>query len=163
MNPGKFLLIFLIAFPFELMAQPGALYPSFGQGGIAVTTEGLTQYQHILPLANGKFLVAESETASVTYPNGFTESATFSNFWRWNADGTLDVSYGTNGKRRFIYDDLNHQFFTGFGRLSDGSIVAIETYGYNDNYSPLNTVWKFNSDGTGGVIIADLSVFGYFS
>ena len=136
----KILLICLIFIPYLLKAQPGALDQSFGAYGVAVTTESATQYQHILPLANGKFLVASSETASVTYANGFTESATFSDFWRYNADGTLDVTYGTNGKRRFIASDLEHQFFTGFGRLSDGSIVAIETYGYNGNYTPLNNV-----------------------
>lgn len=149
--------------PVQLFAQPGALDPSFGAFGVAVTTEQLTQYQRILPLSSGRFLVTSSETASVTYPNGFTESATYSVFWRYNADGTRDLTYGTNGKRRFISSDLDHQFFTSFGRLSDGSIVALETYGYNGNYTPQNRVWKFNSDGTGRALIAELSVAGFHS
>ncbi|MDB5224109.1 MAG: Por secretion system C-terminal sorting protein [Chitinophagaceae bacterium] len=159
----KILLICLICIPCKLIAQPGALIPSFGQFGIAVTTESLSRFENILPLANGQFLLTDHETASHTQGNGFTESATFSIFRRCNADGTFDETYGSNGKRRFISSDLVHQYFTGFARLSDGRIVAIETYGYNGQFTPLNNVWIFNSDGTGGTIIAELAVFGYFS
>lgn len=160
----KILLIFFICIPFKLMAQPGALYPSFGQFGITVTTESMSRFENILPLANGQFLVTDHDLAVRYYENGATESYTYSTFWRYNADGTQDLTYGSNGKRRFFSSDVYHQYFTSFAVLTDGRIVATEgVQVLGSSVFSLNKIWIFNSDGTGGSILAELSVFGYFS
>ncbi len=144
-------------------AQPGALDPSFGSFGIVVSAEP-SNFENILPLANGKFLVTDAEIASRTYPNGAVESYAFSTFWRYNANGTLDLTFGTNGKKRFFSSDEYHQYFTSFAVLTDGRIVATESAQVlGSPVFPLNRIWRFNADGTGGVVIAELSVFGYFS
>ncbi len=142
-------------------AQPGALDPSFGSFGIAVSAER-SEFDDILPLANGQFLVTDAEIAIRRYENGATESYAFSTFWRYNANGTLDVTFGTNGKKRFFSSDEYHQYFTSFAVLTDGRIVATET-GQVLGGTPfgLNRIWIFNSDGTNGVVLAELSVFGY--
>ncbi|HET6769389.1 MAG TPA: hypothetical protein VFH08_18405, partial [Chitinophagaceae bacterium] len=160
----KSLLICFICIPFKTIAQPGALYPPFGHFGIAVTTESGSSFEKILPLSGGKFLVTDAEIASRTYPNGATESYAFSTFWRYNGDGTLDQTYYGSGKKEFWSSDENHQYFSSFAVLTDGRIVATESVQVlGSNPFPLNRIWIFNSDGTGGFILAELSVFGYFS
>lgn len=161
----KHLLVAAIAFScLTAKAQPGALDQSFGSFGIVVTTESMSRFENILPLSNGQFLLTDHELAVRYYPNGATESYTFSKFWRYNANGTLDLTYGRNGKREFWSSDEYHQYFTSFAVMTDGSIVATESVQVlGSSVFPLNRIWKFNADGTGGGIIAELSVFGYFS
>ena len=164
MNPKLLLPTLLFIFSAQCWAQPGALYPAFGQSGIVVSTDQPSAFRNILPLANGKFLVTGNETAVRRYPNGATESYTFSIFWRYNANGTLDQTFGRNGKKEFFVTDDYHQYFTSFAILTDGRIVATESVQtVGSNPTPLNRIWRFNSDGTSGVVIAELSVFGYFS
>ena len=162
----KHLLFAIFSFFYCLTAdaQPGALDQSFGSFGIVVTTESMSRFENILPLANGQFLLTDHELAVRYYENGATESYTYSIFRRYNANGTPDLTYGSNGKRRFFSSDEVHQYFTSFAVLADGRIVATESAQTLGNSPvPLNRVWIFNADGTGGGILAELSVFGYFA
>lgn len=162
----KHLLFAIISFFYCLTAdaQPGALDQSFGSFGIVVSTESMSRFENILPLSNGQFLLTDHELSVRYYENGATESYTYSIFRRYNANGTPDLTYGSNGKRRFFSSDLYHQYFTSFAVLTDGRIVALESAQTLGNSPvPLNRVWIFNADGTGGSILAELSVFGYFA
>ncbi|WP_164972756.1 T9SS type A sorting domain-containing protein [Lacibacter luteus] len=160
----RYLLVAVLTFfCLTINAQPGALDKAFGSFGISVSTER-SIFERIFPLSGGKFLVTEGELAVRTYPNGATESYTYSIFRRYNADGTADLTYGYNGARRFFTSDEYHQWFTSFAVLSDGRIVATESAQVlGGNPVSLNRIWIISADGATAGILAELSVLGYFA
>lgn len=135
----------------------GSLDSSFGTGGIALTDFG-SGAEAIKALAlqpNGKIVAAGSSNAVPFGPDDFALA-------RYNADGTLDLSFGTGGK---VTTDWfgNTDFITGIAIQPDGRVVAagiavlpsnrvifaLARYDSNGNLDP--------SFGTGGKVTNDFS------
>ncbi len=138
----------------NISSPQGTLHKSFGESGIVVNPERST-YTHLLPLNNGKFM-------AVDYGNTYNNYGTFrySIFWRYNADGTLDKSFGQNGKRRWISSDNVYQYFTLVIPQPDGKILAVD--------NERNQIWRLDGnaqlDQAFGVKgIASFSLLGYSS
>ncbi|MBS1796305.1 MAG: VCBS repeat-containing protein [Acidobacteria bacterium] len=105
--------------------SPAQLDPTFGTGGVATSAEAGPPVGSFV-LSDGKILVA-----------------TKTSFVRFNADGTLDSSYGPNGAVQLAipYIGQTHTI-TAAARQTDGKIVLV---GF-DNGDGL--VMRFNENGT---------------
>ena len=123
-------------------AAPGDLDPTWGNGGITVSSLGTEETQevayflHIQP--DGKLIVSG-------YDNGNLAAAPFVSFIaRFNANGTLDTSFGTNGKINSLVGSGEYYYATAL--QSDGKIVAAgyKRIGGDSDFA----VARYNSDGT---------------
>jgi len=130
----------LIAALLTVSTASAQLDPTFGSGGrfIRVAPGGETAIKSFL-LPDGKFLVF---TANYATP---TALPTYE-LVRFNADGTLDPSYGTNGAAHLAIPFISTASFdreiTDVARQADGKIVAA---GYdNDN----GLILRFNENGS---------------
>ena len=137
----------------------GSLDPAFGTGGKVVTKIGLlSELQDMIVQADGKILIAGTVTDT-----GFYSTHVFK-LLRYNSDGTIDNSFGTNG----IVSSPNYGGLLGNFNLTfqpDGKIILAG--GGNCNQS--HTVCKFGVEryfadglldstfGDSGLVIADLS------
>jgi len=79
----------LFIFPLQLLAQPGALIPGFGQSGVVVTTNQ-GEFNSIGIQSDGKIIVS----------NGHV-------LYRYNSDGTKDFGFGTNGASDIGFFELD--------------------------------------------------------
>jgi uncharacterized delta-60 repeat protein len=84
----------LFAFAGVALAAPGGLDPTFGSGGRALTDFNLSTdlANAVARQADGKLVVV-----GTTYTNNDFSGEDFA-IARYNADGTLDPSFGTNGR-----------------------------------------------------------------
>jgi uncharacterized delta-60 repeat protein len=73
------------------LTSSGALDPSFGTGGKVLTDFGITSHIHAVAIQSDGKILAVGETYSST--DGGTVALA-----RYNADGSLDTSFGTGGK-----------------------------------------------------------------
>ena len=95
--PCLALMVSVIASPAFLLAYPGELDTSFGGGGIFLYGTAGDQATDLAIQPDGKIVLAGVSTGDLnahiwpTVPNDFAVI-------RLNADGTLDASFGTNGK-----------------------------------------------------------------
>ena len=128
-------------------AAPGDLDPTFGNGGIVVTSFSNAPY-YDLPVAikvqpDGKVLVCGEIRQDDADWNSFTVSLFIA---RYHPNGTLDASFGTNGK---VVTPINSgPDFVGRGGIAlqpDGKIVLV---GWNRDPGDGFAVSRYNSDGT---------------
>jgi uncharacterized delta-60 repeat protein len=105
---GLSVAIAFLAVPSLLLAQPGSLDPSFGSDGI-VTTPGTTFGAAALE-SNGKIVVV-----------GGSSTASGPAVVRYNANGSLDSTFGTAGQVTFNLDDSGAAFAVAI--QSDGKIL----------------------------------------
>jgi uncharacterized delta-60 repeat protein len=91
----------------------GALDPSFGTGGLVTTTFGGTEIANAAAIQpDGKIVVVGSTTSG----NDFAVA-------RYNPDGTLDTSFGGDGKFDFTFGGTD--VATDVAIQSDGRIVVV--------------------------------------
>jgi len=127
-------------------AAPGDLDPTFGNGGIAVTSITNAPYYDV-PRAiqvqrDGKIVVCGDIRDDDSDQNSFTVSFFLA---RYNPNGTLDTSFGTNGK---IVAPINAgQELVGYdiALQPDGKVVAVGEYSGAGGGFAVN---RYNSDGT---------------
>jgi len=145
------LIAFLATFLFA-QAQPGILDPTFGDGGI-VTTSISDEYNIGRGMAvqpDGKIVACGNAGPSSNYDLAVA---------RYNTDGTLDASFGTNGTVLLAASAFK-DFGYGVVIQDDGKIV-VGGYIWNGSSSDVLVV-RFNADGSldnsfgsDGVVISD--------
>lgn len=125
----------------------GSLDPTFGAGGIVTTDIGTDNYgEELIIQSDGKIVAAGSSNSDFALV-------------RYNADGTLDATFGTGG---IVTTDIGNSSnsVVALGIQSDGRIVAA---GYGNSSFALV---RYNADGTldttfgasGIVTITDIGV-----
>ena len=124
-------LIFALLFVQPANAQ---LDPTFGTGGVTVTNvAGDDRAIETFVLPFGKILVLNSATAA---------GQTTFQLLRYNADGTLDATYGSGGVAALVFPSLPNHVFTKAARQPDGKIVL--SGGSNND----SLVVRINEDAT---------------
>lgn len=136
------------------MLAAGGLDPTFGSGGFVTTPVGSDgSATKVLVEPDGKIVAAGS--ATVGGRNEFT-------LIRYNADGSLDTTFGTAGVVTTAIGVGSSQIY-GLALQSDGDIVAV---GNSFDRSRLNfTLARYNDDGTldagfgqGGIVTAPVGI-----
>src|SRR6266536_6144139 len=137
------------ALPGAAVAAAGALDPTFGIGG-EVTTDfgGSDSAQAVAIQSDGKILAA-----------GLSGAGDFA-LARYNADGSLDPSFGSGGK--VTTDFGGFDLALGVALQSDGKIVAAGQGGSSFDFA----LARYNADGSldtsfgsGGKVTTDFGVF----
>jgi uncharacterized delta-60 repeat protein len=113
---------------------------TFGNGGIVVTQVSSTNGIKIGSLA------LQPDGKIVTGGIGSAQTGIGINLIRYNADGSIDTSFGNNG---FVLVDDNHFILDNVTILiqPDGEILAAATYFIGGNTADF-AVLRFNSDGS---------------
>jgi uncharacterized delta-60 repeat protein len=94
----------------------GVLDPAFGNGGIVVADYGQYDVGNSIHIqSNGKILVAGASGAMA--PDDFDMAV-----WRYNADGTLDETFGTDGMAKIQFNG-NPDEALAMAHQSDGKII----------------------------------------
>jgi uncharacterized delta-60 repeat protein len=119
----------------------GSLDQTFGTNGRTKTDLG-NGYQDG---AAGAALQADGKIVSVgaALPNSFDLDFALV---RYNADGSLDASFGTNGKVVFGLENLRDEELADVAVQADGKILALGDSNSSNNSGFL--LWRFNADGT---------------
>ena len=149
-------LILTISGSLAAHAAPGDLDPTFGNGGIVITEAGgVIESAHAIAIQSDRKIVIA----------GFTRLGSFNDFLlaRYNANGSLDTTFGTNGM--VITSITNdHDVANAVAIQSDGKIVAA---GYSLNqgcslarYMPNGTL--DSAFGTDGKVIITIGTSGCF-
>lgn len=157
---GGLLVILFLSFglPHLVQAAPGDLDPTFGTGGKVVTDFGGPGGAHAVAiLPDGKIVVAG---AGLVNPG---DNVTDLALARYNADGTLDQTFGAGG---VVFTDLGRdESWFAVALQSDGKIVVGGGSGFAFPSSAV--LGRFNPDGspdtsfgTGGVVTTDFGGFG---
>ncbi|MBY8962129.1 T9SS type A sorting domain-containing protein [Flavobacterium sp. D11R37] len=120
-------------------AQTGALDPTFGNGGKVITPINSDERANALIIQpDGKIVIA-----------GYTYSAVYGNdvaCLRYNTDGTLDTTFGTNGIATFDMQLGSDDKAMAIDIQSDGKLVL---GGYSDSGSNKDAfVMRLNTNGT---------------
>ena len=145
---SKSLLVAICCFSgMTLSAAPGDLDPTFGNGGIVTTPlvnspDGIWATSMVVQ-PDGKIVVG----GDLTTP-GDEGLDYFSSFFiaRYNPDGTLDNSFGTNGKIIAPFDFGVQIAGHDIGLQPDGKIIAVGANYTWPNYGFV--VHRYNPDGT---------------
>ncbi len=117
----------------------GVLDPAFGNGGIVTTNFGFGETTEaankVLLQPDGKIILAGG-------------GSSYSKLARYNPDGTLDISFGTEGKvsKQFSLDNIREEI-TDIVLLPDGAIVAAG-YGTTNDFRDYFFVTKFLANGS---------------
>lgn len=134
---------------FAFGQNPANLDTNFGSGGKVFTDfNNHSEVGNAMVLQpDGKIILAG--TGIVTVANGYDFCVA-----RYNTDGTLDESFGTNGKANFEITNYNNSlkrdYATGLVLQSDGKII-ISGYCPDGNFSSADNefaVIRLNSNGT---------------
>ncbi|MBN8582808.1 MAG: hypothetical protein J0L96_19240, partial [Anaerolineae bacterium] len=118
----------------------GALDTSFGTGGVAQTDFGGDDVaQTIKVQSDGKIIVA-----GYTSPNGAAADFALA---RYNPNGSLDTTFGTNGKTTTSIVGSGYDIITDMAIQSDGKIIALgyANVGINNNGI---VVVRYNTNGS---------------
>ena len=123
----------------RLLLSAGDLDPTFGQQGItAQPPQSLRSFGDILPLSNGKMLVVGNTFESLLAAN---EQYLL---YRFNADGSLDATFGSGGTVAGSYTNNNGDSELGKAAIApDGKIVAVGETDFASKY-----IVRFNADGS---------------
>lgn len=152
--------LFNLLFAMSAFAADGDLDTSFGAGGTVVETfyDALSVNSSVAIQADGKIVVAGYSTVLSTGQTDFT-------IVRYNTNGTVDATFGTNGK---VYADVggkSDQFPEVFV-LQDGKIL-LAGQSRNAQDIPVISFFRFNSNGaidttfgTNGVAISSFTTSG---
>ncbi|MBD3583572.1 T9SS type A sorting domain-containing protein [Flavobacterium selenitireducens] len=137
------LLLFLIGLYFSTSAQYGGLDPTFGVNGIATfdmapTTNAAAWGYGSCLQSDGKIIIVGQVYINNTAKHDFA-------FLRLNADGSLDTSFGNQG--RAVYDMLNRDnMLTTVIQLPNGKILGVGN-NFQGNLNDIVLV-MLNQDGT---------------
>lgn len=136
-----FTLLFLV-FINLFFCQTQYLDSSFGNNGTVITDAGYNSVDEAYTVAitaSQKILVA-GKGSDANYIN-------FSLIIRYNNEGSIDTSFGENGK--FIIDNLYRQsFISDIKVLSSGKILVLGGAFYNDPNDCLLYITRINENGT---------------
>lgn len=130
------LVIICICFSTPSFAQDGSPDNSFGTSGAVITNvAGTGDMAYSVAIQTDKKIVL----------GGFTTiaSAQYFALTRYWPDGTVDSSFGINGRAIAGFDTLTFAYLTAIKLQQDGKIVAAG-YAGNSNFALL----RFNTDGT---------------
>ncbi len=121
-------------------AAPGDLDTTFGDGGKSITSFGVCDQ---LGLAS----VVQSDGKIISGGQACTGDYTDMYIARFNADGTPDVAFATNGRVNIDFDGFNDSV-AALAVQIDGKIVAV-----GSSYSPVTfqqvvTLVRLNTDGS---------------
>jgi len=136
----KILPFILLFSTFSMFSQGGSLDTSFGTGGKVVTSinSGEDKARGVALQDDGKIVVA-----------GYTYNAVFGYDFacvRYNVDGSLDSTFGTNGKVSYDLQAGSDDKAYSIDIQLDGKIVIV---GYSDDGSDrAGAVIRLNSNGT---------------
>lgn len=146
-----------------LLAQPGTLDNSFGQGGVVLTsmTDGYPECFTSIVQPDGK-IIASGRFTETEVSNGFFDGFLLE---RYLSSGIIDTSFGDSGR---IVTDFNHTYENAYhlALQPDGKILAAG-YGYvnqsNPNYNAL--IARYLPDGSldagfgnGGKVVLDFGI-----
>lgn len=136
----KFLRLGMLLLSINAVAQDGVLDNSFGTNGKVVTSinSGADKAFGVAVQTDGKIVVA-----------GFTYSAIYGDDFacvRYNADGSLDPTFGTGGKMTYDLQTGSDDRAYAIALQLDGKIIMA---GYSDNGSDkAGAVIRINTDGS---------------
>jgi uncharacterized delta-60 repeat protein len=140
----RFWLTLLTVSLFAAAAHAGSLDPNFGTGGKVTTDVFETDYgTKVFVLPDGKILAVGQSTSYNQITHFY---ANYTLLARYNSDGTLDASFGTNGK----VHDANPIAVSDVLLQPDGKIVVVGTnnpswfQSSGDDFA----VMRFNADGS---------------
>jgi uncharacterized delta-60 repeat protein len=118
----------------------GALDPTFGTGGIVTTAVGSNSSgAHAVVVQSDGKIVAGGNGVDATGNPDFTLA-------RYNANGTLDGGFGTNGIVQTVVGK-NGSYISGLALQSDGKIVAVGHASSNATTAAFAVV-RYNSNGS---------------
>jgi uncharacterized delta-60 repeat protein len=150
--------LFLLAMPSPIEAAPGDLDPTFGSGGKVITPFGTDGAALAVAVqSDGKIVaVGPSNSGTTSAPNYDFALV------RYNTDGSLDSSFGTDGK---VATDLGgiREVAWGVALQPDGKIVVAGESGSSTTIKDFalaryNTNGTLDSSfGTGGKVITPVS------
>ena len=143
-----------LLFPISSQGQPGSLDPTFGSGGIAVTPIGGSNEA-------AEEIAVQSDGKLVTVGQSYNGSNYDIALARYNTDGSLDITFGTNGKLTIDvgggYDEGQSLAIQTDGKIVVAGLCGIGSY---DDF----VVIRFNSNGTldntfgtNGKVITDIA------
>lgn len=144
MNSKRFFTI-IIGLASALSGQAQTLDPTFGTDGLVETYYGLyveSKVHDMLLQPDGKIVVC-----GTTYVNSYDFMMI-----RYLPDGTLDPSFGDNGKAFIDFGNLN-DFGIGYALQPDGKIV-VTGYSETPNYESIS-IARINADGTKDLSFGD--------
>jgi uncharacterized delta-60 repeat protein len=122
------------------LLSAGALDPAFGAGGVVLTATGVHTYgRGVAVQTDGKIVVAG--TAVQTGDNYYFALA------RYNADGSLDTSFGSGGKATTDFSP-NADGGTCLALQNDGKIVVAGYTEPNINHYEDVALARYNADGS---------------
>jgi uncharacterized delta-60 repeat protein len=122
-------LLLLFLQPHISRAQAGILDPSFGAGaGFVTTSFGFTggSAHKVLPLPDGRVLaigISSLSTTSSGPPNYVRSYQDVFDIARYNANGSLDPSFGTNGKKQIAEGHTTDYYYPTAALQPDGKII----------------------------------------
>jgi uncharacterized delta-60 repeat protein len=132
------------------LLSAGQLDPTFGNGGIVVTDQGLSNASGIMVQGDGKILM----TAFGDGPSG-------THLARYNADGSLDSSFGNNGVSSWalgtsgvISDSSSLDLVGGVIVAPDGRILVLSPIVITQT-GGRQAISRFNADGTPDTTFGD--------
>ena len=137
---NKFLQLSFLFCSLNLFSQPGSLDQSFGDSGKVITsiTDGSDKAYGVALQSDGKIVVAGMNTSTLTGKDFLCI--------RYNSDGTLDSSFGTNGIFTYDVQIGSEDVAYSIALQSDGKIILA---GYSDDGSNKNAALvRLNLDGS---------------
>lgn len=137
----SYLLITLISCA-NAMAQFGGLDPSFGnEGKVYSNFSGADRISDFVILPNGKIVAGGyARTSGISNNNDFMVC-------RYHPDGTLDTTFGNNGKTIIDYNNAINNL-TSICILQDGKILAAGNVFTNPPAASNFLFMRFNADGS---------------
>lgn len=137
-------LLFVICTSLAIKAIPSNLDPTFGTLGKVVSTPdgtGQTSGNVMALQPDGKIVMLGNRVVSGAYAGMIIA--------RYNADGTLDTNFGTNGFSTVTFGAF-YEFGASIALQTDGKIVIVGTIRLNSSGNPMHelAVARFNTDGT---------------
>jgi uncharacterized delta-60 repeat protein len=152
MRPFLFCLSLTLIFS-EVLAQPGSLDPSFGNGGKVIT-----DIDHFRNGTNSALVQPDGKLVVIGYSSEFPQTGYFC-ILRYNTDGSLDLSFGQDGIVRTIVG-LDEDWAYAAALQPDGKIIAA---GYSWNGTSYDfAMVRYTSDGlrdltfgSGGIVTSD--------
>lgn len=136
----KILPFILLFSTFSMFSQGGSLDTSFGNGGKVVTSinSGADIAYATVLQSDGKILVSGTTNSSISGKDFFCI--------RYNTNGTLDTSFGTNGIATFDLQGGSDDVAYAMSLLSDGNIILA---GFSDDGSNKNAaIIRITTSGT---------------
>lgn len=136
----KILPFILLFSTFSMFSQGGSLDTSFGTGGkvVASINSGADIAYATVLQSDGKILVSGTTNSSISGKDFFCI--------RYNTNGTLDTSFGTNGIATFDLQGGSDDVAYAMSLLSDGNIILA---GFSDDGSNKNAaIIRITTSGT---------------